>query len=213
MSVGGSVPLILATRSLGKLHELGPLLGGFGIESVTLDALDIDEHAGEEEGLEHFETFEENALAKARYFFARAGRRPTVADDSGLGVVALGGRPGVRTKRWSGRADLSGRALDAANNAKMLTELAGVADRRARYVCVAAYIDARGERAFRGESTGRILEAARGTGGFGYDPLFLSDDLGVTFAEATREQKEQVSHRGRAFAQLAAWLTRDVAAR
>jgi XTP/dITP diphosphohydrolase len=213
MSAGGSVPLILATRSLGKLHELGPLLAGFGIESVVLDALGIAEHAAEEQGLERFETFEENALAKARYFFARAGRGPTVADDSGLEVVALGGRPGVRTKRWSGRSDLSGRALDAANNAKMLTELAGVADRRARYVCVAAYIDARGERVFRGESTGRILEAARGTGGFGYDPLFLSDDLGVTFAEATREQKEQVSHRGRAFAQLAAWLTRDVAAR
>jgi XTP/dITP diphosphohydrolase len=208
MSSAGSSPLILATRSLGKLHELGPMLAASGIATVTLDAAGIPEHAADEEGLEHFDTFEDNALAKARYFFERAGRRPTAADDSGLEVVALGGRPGVRTKRWSGRTDLSGRALDAANNAKMLSELSGVADRRARYVCVAAYIDAQGERVFRGESTGRILDAARGTGGFGYDPLFLSDDLGVTFAEATREQKEQVSHRGRAFAQLAEWAIR-----
>lgn len=213
MSAAGSSPLVLATRSLGKLHELGPMLAAYGIQTVTLDAVGVPERPADEDGLEHFETFEENALAKARYFFERAGRRPTVADDSGLEVVALGGRPGVRTKRWSGRADLAGRALDTANNAKMLRELSDVADRRARYVCVAAYIDAQGERVFLGESTGRILDAPRGTGGFGYDPLFMSDDLGVTFAEATREQKEQVSHRGRAFGQLAAWLSRDGMAR
>ena len=213
MSAVASSQLLLATRSLGKLHELGPMLGAYGIRTVTLDSVGVPEQPADEDGLEHFETFEENALAKARYFFERAGRRPTVADDSGLEVVALGGRPGVRTKRWSGRADLAGRALDAANNAKMLRELSDVADRRARYVCVAAYIDAQGERVFLGESTGRILDAPRGTGGFGYDPLFMSDDLGVTFAEATREQKEQVSHRGRAFGQLAAWLSRDGMAR
>ncbi|HKV51953.1 MAG TPA: RdgB/HAM1 family non-canonical purine NTP pyrophosphatase [Gemmatimonadaceae bacterium] len=207
MRAADSPPLVLATRSLGKLHELGPLLAAHGIYTVTLDAIGVPEQPADEDGLEQFETFEENALAKAQYFFERAGGRPTVADDSGLEVVALGGRPGVRTKRWSGRTDLSGRALDAANNAKMLSELSTVADRRARYVCVAGYIDARGERVFRGESTGRILEAPRGTGGFGYDPLFLSNDLGVTFAEASREQKEQVSHRGRAFAQLAAWMS------
>lgn len=213
MSARSAPPLTLATRSLGKLHELGPMLGAYGIETITLDQAGVAEHPGEEEELEHFETFEENALAKARYFFERVGRRPTVADDSGLEVIALGGRPGVHTKRWSGRTDLSGRALDAANNAKMLRELTGIADRRARYVCVAAYIDGDGERVFRGESTGRMLEAPRGTGGFGYDPLFLSDDVGVTFAEATREQKEQVSHRGRAFAQLAQWMLRRVTPR
>ena len=206
MSRRPAPPLLLATRSLGKLHELEPMLAARGVATGTLDAAGIAEHPAEEEALERFETFEENALAKARYFFERAGRRPTVADDSGLEVAALGGSPGVRTKRWSGRADLSGRALDAANNAKMLAEMAGVTDRRARYVCVAAYVDRDGERVFRGESTGRMLEAPRGTGGFGYDPLFLSDDLGVTFAEASREEKERVSHRGRAFAQLAAWL-------
>ncbi len=213
MSARLASPLILATRSLGKLHELRPMLAAYGIETITLDQAGVPEHPGGEERLEHFETFEENALAKARYFFERVGRRPTVADDSGLEVIALGGRPGVHTKRWSGRADLSGRALDAANNAKMLSELTGIADRRARYVCVAAYIDGDGERVFRGESTGRMLEAPRGTGGFGYDPLFLSDDVGVTFAEATREQKEQVSHRGRAFAQLAKWMSQRTAPR
>lgn len=212
MSGRGS-PLILATRSLGKLHELGPMLAAYGIDTSTLADAGVNEHPGEEEDLEHFETFEENALAKARYFFERVGRRPTVADDSGLEVLALGGRPGVRTKRWSGRSDLSGRALDAANNAKMMSELAGVADRRARYVCVAAYIDGESERVFRGESTGRMLGAPRGTGGFGYDPLFLSDDLGVTFAEASREQKERVSHRGRAFAQLAEWMSQGTSPR
>ena len=199
----GAAPLVLATRSLGKLHELRPLLGAYGIAVVDLDAAGVPEHAAEEEALERFETFEDNALAKARYFFARAGRRPTVADDSGLEVAALAGRPGVHTKRWSGRTDLSGRALDAANNAKLLTELARATDRRARYVCVAAYVDAAGERLFRGESTGRILEAPRGSGGFGYDPLFYSDALGMTFAEASLEAKADVSHRGRAFAQLA----------
>ena len=200
---GGAGPLVLATRSLGKLHELRPLLGAYGIAVADLDAAGVAEHAAEEEALERFETFEDNALAKARYFFDRAGRRPTVADDSGLEVAALGGRPGVHTKRWSGRTDLSGRALDAANNAKLLTELARATDRRARYVCVAAYVDAAGERLFRGESTGRILEAPRGSGGFGYDPLFYSDALGMTFAEASLEAKAEVSHRGRAFAQLA----------
>lgn len=199
----GAVTVLLATRSLGKMAELRPLFGAAGIRILDLDEAGLPEDAAVEESLEEFDTFEENALAKARHFFARAGGRyPTVADDSGLEVAALGGQPGVRTKRWSGRADLRGRALDAANNEKLVAELAGVADRRARYVCVAALVDARGARTFRGESAGRILHAPRGAGGFGYDPLFESDELGVTFAEVDRAAKERVSHRGRAFAQL-----------
>lgn len=197
--------LLLATRSVGKLWELRPMFADAGIGIIDLDDAGVGERA-EEEGLERYETFEENALAKARYFHRRSGGRPTVADDSGLEVVALGGLPGVRTKRWSGRSDLGGRALDAANNERLLRELRGVGDRRARYVCVAAYVDAECERVFRGESSGVILESARGSGGFGYDPLFLSDELGVTFAEAPREAKEAVSHRGRAFRQLVAAL-------
>lgn len=204
---GAERRILLATRSLGKLHELHPLFAAAGIEVEDLGAAGIAERAEEEEAIEQHETFEENALAKARYFFERSGGRPTVADDSGLEVLALGGRPGVRTKRWSGRTDLAGRALDAANNAKLLEALAGHTDRRARYVCVAAYVDAHQSRTFRGETSGTILHTPRGTGGFGYDPLFESDDIpGYTFAEIDREAKERVSHRGRAFAQLVAWL-------
>ncbi|HXY31144.1 MAG TPA: RdgB/HAM1 family non-canonical purine NTP pyrophosphatase [Gemmatimonadaceae bacterium] len=197
--------LLLATRSLGKLWELKPLFAAAGIPVVDLDEAGVAEQP-EEESLERHFTFEENALAKARYFHARSGL-PTVADDSGLEVAALGGAPGVHTKRYCGRNDLSGRALDAANNAKLLSELAGVVDRRAHYVCVAAYIDGPHERVFRGTSDGKILESPRGSGGFGYDPLFQSADLGRTFAEIEREEKEQVSHRGRAFAALVRALT------
>lgn len=194
-------PLLLATRSGGKLAELRPLFAAAGIAVEDLVAAGLEE-LPEEDGVERFLTFEENALAKARYFFARGGGRPTVADDSGLEVAALGHEPGVRTRRWSGRTDLSGAELDQANNAHLLAKLRGVADRRARYVCVAAYVDAMGELAFRGETEGRILEHPRGGGGFGYDPLFESATLGCTFAEASLEAKESVSHRGRAFAQL-----------
>jgi len=198
--------LLVATRSPGKLHELIPLFAAAGIEVIDLAAAGIEERPDEEEAIERHETFEENALAKARYFHERSGGRPTVADDSGLEVVALGGHPGVRTKRWSGRTDLTGLALDAANNAKLLAELDGVIDRRARYVCAAAYVDSMRTVTARGETTGRILHAPRGSGGFGYDPLFESDELGLTFAEVDRAAKERVSHRGRAFAQLIAAL-------
>jgi XTP/dITP diphosphohydrolase len=198
-------PYLLATRSLGKLYELRPMFSAAGLEVIDLDAAGIAEGAAEET-LEEFETFEENALAKAKYFREKSGL-VTIADDSGLEVQALGGAPGVRTKRWSGRADLEGRALDVANNDFLLKKLETKTDRRARYVCVAALVDGSGQRTFRGETEGKILEAPRGAGGFGYDPLFLSSDLGITFAEADRAAKEQTSHRGRAFSQLIAWLS------
>jgi XTP/dITP diphosphohydrolase len=196
--------LLLATRSLGKLYELRPMFAAAGVAVTDLDAVGVAE-SGEEEDLEHFATFEENALTKARYFRAKTGL-PTIADDSGLEVRALDGAPGVRTKRWSGRTDLEGRALDVANNEYLLGKLTSATDRRARYVCVAALVDASGEHVFRGETEGEILHEPRGQGGFGYDPYFLSADLGMTFAEAERHEKERGSHRGRAFAQLLAWL-------
>jgi XTP/dITP diphosphohydrolase len=203
MSAPGS--LLLATRSLGKLWELRPMFASAGIPVIDLTEAGIAPSA-EEELLEVYSTFEENALAKARYFAKRSGM-PTVADDSGLEVRALGGQPGVRTKRWSGRSDLQGRALDAANNAKLVDELAGVADRRARYVCVAAYVDGLRELTRRGEVEGEITPAPRGGEGFGYDPYFESEELGLTFGEAEREAKEVVSHRGRAFRALLAALS------
>jgi XTP/dITP diphosphohydrolase len=198
-------PIILATRSEGKLAELRPLFAAAGFNVVDLAHVGIEED-DDEQDLEQFDTFEENALAKARYFYETSGGITTVADDSGLEVRALGGRPGVRSKRWSGRADVSGRALDEANNAKLLHDLAPHADRSARYVCVAAYVGLGRELTARGECAGRIVAAARGTNGFGYDPYFESAETGRTFGEMTREEKEGLSHRGRAFRALFAEL-------
>ena len=192
--------LLLATRSVGKLRELRPLFAAHGVRVVDLADAGVAESPAEDE-LEIHETFEANALAKAQYFHSLTGQ-PTVADDSGLVVDALGGMPGVHSKRWSGRGDLGGVQLDAENNRLLLERLHGVVDRRAHYVCAAAYVD--GARALRrrGAVHGRILELARGANGFGYDPLFFSDELGCTFGEASREDKERVSHRGRAFRAL-----------
>jgi XTP/dITP diphosphohydrolase len=155
----------------------------------------------EEVSVERHDTFVENAIAKARYFQELAGC-PVVADDSGLEVLALGGEPGVRSKRWSGRLDLTGLALDEANNARLRAALSGVSDRRARYVCAAAYADGTRVLTEVGATEGTIVEEARGRGGFGYDPYFYSAELGCTFGEATSEVKEAVSHRGRALRAL-----------
>jgi XTP/dITP diphosphohydrolase len=104
------------------------------------------------------------------------------------------------------RGDLHGQVLDDANNATMLAALHGIPDRRARYVCVAAFVDGGRELLRRGETSGRMTMEARGMGGFGYDPYFLSDELGITFGEADRVEKERISHRGRAFRALVAAL-------
>jgi XTP/dITP diphosphohydrolase len=197
--------ILLATRSAGKLRELRPLFARAGLEAIDLATAGIAEDPREEH-VEAFETFEENALAKARYFAVLSGL-PTVADDSGLEVPALGGRPGVRSKRFSGRTDLRGQALDDANNARLIAELVGVADRRARYVCAAAFSTGTDtEVVERGETAGIILPAPRGTGGFGYDPYFESVELGRTFGELALDEKERISHRGRAFRALVAAL-------
>jgi XTP/dITP diphosphohydrolase len=199
--------LLLATRSTGKLRELLPMCAARGIDALGLDAAGVVESRVEDE-LEMLDSFEGNALAKARHFHARTGL-PTAADDSGLVVPALGGLPGVKSKRWSGRPDLTGRALDDENNRLLLERLHGLGaaaaaeDRRAYYVCAAAYIDSAGEVVCRGEVYGRIIDAPRGGEGFGYDPYFAADELGGrTFGEASREEKETVSHRARAFNSL-----------
>ena len=188
---------VLATRNAGKLRELQPLFERVGIRVVTLDALGLAEQA-EEDALEAFETFEENALAKARHFHAAAGR-PAFADDSGLCVAALGGAPGVRSKRWSGRADLHGAALDATNCERLLAELPADADAAAAFVCAAAYVDGALELVALGQVAGSVIRERRGAGGFGYDPFVHIPELGTTFAEADVATKERVSHRGRAF--------------
>ena len=194
--------ILLATRSAGKLRELRPLVAAAGFEAIDLVVAGVAE-SPDEDALEVADTFEENALAKARYFHRRTGL-PTLADDSGIEVAVLGGAPGVRSKRWSERPDLGGQALDDANNALLLRRLAGARDRSARYVCAAALCDGAREIVERGETRGTIVAAPRGSGGFGYDPYFESAELGRTFGEVSAAEKARVSHRGRAFVQLLA---------
>lgn len=196
--------ILVATRSEGKLREARRLLGGAGIEAVFPDDVGVPADPAED-ALELADSFEANARSKAEYFARRSGL-PTVADDSGLEVFALGGLPGVRSKRWAA-VTAGGADLDRANNAELLRRLAGAPAprRRARYRCVLAYLAAPNAPAeiFEGSCSGSILEAPRGDHGFGYDPLFLSDELGKTFGEAGDEEKDEVSHRGQAFQLLA----------
>jgi XTP/dITP diphosphohydrolase len=202
-------PILLATRSEGKLRELRPLFDALRVPVMDLEELGLPYEAEEDE-IERFPTFEENALAKARHFYEVSGGIATVADDSGLAITALGGSPGVRSKRWAsdrgtGPAGTGGAgATDAANNAELVRAMTGVADRRATYVCAAAYFGLGREIVERGEVEGEMLSAPRGDQGFGYDPYFLAAELGRTFGEATVEEKATVSHRARAFRALLA---------
>jgi len=204
--------LLIATRSAGKLRELREIFSASGLEIVDPSALGITESAAED-SLESYDTFEDNALAKARYFHELSGGLPTFGDDSGMCVDALGGEPGVYSKRWSGREDLTGKSLDDANNAKLVSRMQEALRRdpfrhtdSARYVSVAAFKDSAGEVVRRGEVEGRVLLRPRGTGGFGYDPYFEAPDLGGTFAESTIENTAALSHRARAFRALLAAL-------
>jgi XTP/dITP diphosphohydrolase len=200
--------LVVATRSKHKMKEIREILE----DIPELELLDLDDarvgYSPEEEALEPFDTFEENASSKARYFRGKTGL-PTVADDSGLEVSALGGAPGVRTKRFAPGDDLEGEARDQANNAHLLALLSGKPheDRGARYVCVAALAWNGGEvEVFRGEAPGFVLEEPRGGGGFGYDPIILDESSGKSFAELTADEKNSRSHRGRAFRAMGAAL-------
>jgi XTP/dITP diphosphohydrolase len=191
--------ILLATRSGGKLRELRPIFASAGLSVIDLNEAGIAE-TSDEDGIESFDTFEENARAKAAFFHARSGL-PAVADDSGLVVDVLGGAPGVRSKRWSGSAAI-GHGVDEANNAKLLSSLHDKENRAAGYVCAACYVDGDEVLSALGETRGRIVMTRSGEGGFGYDPYFFSDELGMTFGEATIAAKEMVSHRGRAFRDL-----------
>ena len=195
-------PWILASRNAGKLRELRALFATHAIAVIDLREARVEEDAVAEDAIEAYETFEENARAKARYFSARLPGRIVIADDSGLAVDALRGEPGVRSKRWSGRLDVSGAALDASNNALLRSRLGGAMERGARFVCAAAWCDGASELVVRGEVLGHIVDEARGSHGFGYDPHMFVDELGMTLAEATVSEKARVSHRGRAFERL-----------
>lgn len=203
--------LVVATRSAHKMREIRRILA----DVPDLEVLDLIQ-AGvsrdeAEEGLEPYDTFEENARSKARWFHARTGL-PTVADDSGLEVDALEGAPGVRSKRFAPDRGLEGQERDDANNRWLVERLAGVPaeGRGARYVCVAVLVDGEGgEVVTRGEAPGVIVDRPRGEGGFGYDPHFFDPELGRTFAQISAEEKNARSHRGRAFRALAARLRED----
>jgi XTP/dITP diphosphohydrolase len=192
--------LLIATTNQAKARELIQIMSGLALECITLGEIGIaNRGAVEETG----SSFAENALLKARYYRDLSGLI-TVADDSGLEVEALGGRPGLRSARFAGP-----RATDALRISKLLTELKAIPDdqRQARFVCAAAVVWAGGERVFIGNVRGRILHEPHGNSGFGYDPVFYYEPLRRTFGEMTREEKSQVSHRAMAFRQLATWLS------
>lgn len=196
--------ILAATRNLGKQEEIKRILRPRGLEIVFPEDIWLRE-SSEGDTLEAGDSFEANARRKAEYF-ARLSSLPTLADDSGLEVMALGGAPGVRSKRWAGVSGTPAE-VDAANNAELLRRMDGLppAKRLARYRCVLVFLRSANSIPLisHGDCTGRILDAPQGTGGFGYDPLFFSDELGKTFGEATAEEKDAVSHRGRALRALA----------
>lgn len=192
--------LLLATTNPGKLREFRRLLDGCGFELVSPTdvnvSLDVEEHG---------ETYAENAATKARAYADAAGM-PALADDSGIEVDALGGRPGVRSARYGGKG-----LDDEGRTALLLRELADVGgeERTARYQAVVAVVfpelDASEAALFSGTQEGRIAREPRGTGGFGYDPVFVVDD-GRTQAELSDAEKDAISHRGQAMRAAAAWL-------
>jgi XTP/dITP diphosphohydrolase len=190
------VKIVLATRNQGKIVELRRILD-------SIDVVGLEEFPDAPDVPETELTFAGNALLKARAIAAHTGL-PAVADDSGLCVDALGGMPGIFSARWSGR-----HGDDEANIDLLLGQLSDVAleHRGARFVCVAAIAWPSGEEdTVEGDLTGHVIGERRGTNGFGYDPIFVPDDESRTTAELSPEEKDAISHRGKAFRALAARL-------
>lgn len=186
--------LVLASRNHHKLRELRALVHPHELLTIA-EPVELPPETGA--------TFAENALSKARAA-TTASKTPAIADDSGIEAAALGGAPGVRSARFAGEG-----ATDEQNLAKLLREVPADGDRRARYVCALAYVDPYGdERVFEARCEGRLARAPRGSGGFGYDPGFIPRDIPGerTMAELSAEEKDSISHRGRAARALVAWL-------
>jgi len=192
---GASEPLLVATRNEHKLRELAQMLGVRRLEPLP-ESVELPPEDGE--------TFAANALLKARAAHDATGRA-AIADDSGIEAADLGGKPGVRSARFAGED-----ATDEQNLEKLMHEVAAAAGgREVAYVCVLAYVNEAGEEGtFEGRCTGTLAEHLRGSGGFGYDPAFLPDDVGDgrTIAELSPQEKNALSHRGRAAQLLAAHL-------
>lgn len=184
--------LIIASNNQNKIREIKEILGDFFTNIYSLSDKNINVEI-EETG----STFEENAIIKAKYIAELTGIT-ALSDDSGLEVNALDGRPGVYSARYAGK-----NANTENNNAKLLTELDGVTDRRANFTSVIAICYPNGEIiTAKGATYGRILEKLEGNNGFGYDPLFFSNDLQKSFGIATSEEKNKVSHRGLALQKM-----------
>jgi XTP/dITP diphosphohydrolase len=187
--------IVIATRNRGKVEELRALLGDLPVEVRA---------AGDYEGLgeveEDAETFEGNALKKAHAVALFTGEA-ALADDSGLEVDALDGAPGVHSARYAGPDG------DAeANRQRLLEAMRDAVDRQARFRCALAFVDGVNEWVFDGSCEGEIINEERGEGGFGYDPVFVPDGYVVTFAEMSRQEKNMISHRGRAMRKLRVFL-------
>jgi XTP/dITP diphosphohydrolase len=184
--------LVLATRNPGKTREIWDLLRDFPVDIKNLEAFDPVPSA-EEDGA----TFDENAYKKAS-FAAKVLGLPALADDSGVAVEALGGAPGILSARYAGPS-----ASDEENNAKLLREIQGKANRAASFVCVISIAVPTGPAlTYEGRCEGLIAEAPAGDDGFGYDPLFYYPPLKKTFAQMSPEEKNRISHRGMALAEL-----------
>jgi len=220
------VKLLLATRNAHKAAEARRILAAVesgsaayasnspapgSLKLVALDEAGVPFSAAEDD-LEQFETFEENADAKSAWF-ARHSQWPVIADDSGLEVDALGGRPGVRSKRFAPASACAGMSQDEANNRRLLRLLEGVPalQRSARYVCVVSLAMPDSDEPpvrFRGTASGFVLSSPQGSGGFGYDSVIFDREWQCSYAELSPEEKDARSHRGRAFRALALYLAR-----
>jgi XTP/dITP diphosphohydrolase len=189
------VEVVLASRNPHKLRELSILIAPHRLASLPR-AVDLPPEEGK--------SFAANATSKARSG-AKVTSMPTLGEDSGIEVAALGGEPGVRSARFAGEG-----AGDEENLMKLLRETEHAADRSAAYVCALAFADADDEELFEGRCEGRLARAPRGTGGFGYDPIFMPSDSpapDLTMAELAPAQKNAISHRARAAEQLVQWLS------
>jgi len=201
---GEPVEIFLASRNAKKLGEMERILAEH-LPGATV--VGLDDVPAYDEPVEDEPTFEGNALLKARAGFAVTGL-PSVADDSGLCVDALNGMPGVLSARWSGPPK-----SDERNNRLLLDQLVDVPDERrtAHFRCAVAFVHAGGELVVHGRMDGHVIREVRGSGGFGYDVLFVADDHpGVTTAELSREDKDAISHRGKALRELAPLLARQL---
>ena len=200
--MAGMKTLVLASSNPGKLREFEALLAPLGMEVIPQAKLGVTDAE------EPHASFVENALAKARHA-SRITRLPALADDSGLCVHALGGEPGVHSARFAGESAAGRTVQDALNNAKLVQSLAGKDDRRAHYYCVIVFMrhgDDPEPVIAEGSWAGEITSEPRGNQGFGYDPHFFLPDFGTTAAELGPEQKNRVSHRGKALRRLLAKL-------